>query len=193
MRLHEKGGKEHAMPCHHNLETYLHEYIDGAGLAADPKALLFQTFSRATGQLTGNPLPQPMDDGEARVMNADKKAVGWLGFDGRVFLTKEEHETYCRRLPVRYAAKNLGTKRVICSKCGKPATLENPLQAAHLIPSGAGIMRFWLTPDWLDGPDNLIWAQKRKCNKEAEIPASQIVEYLKQKSGIEVPKHVGSR
>ena len=57
-RLHEKGGKQHAMPCHHNLESYLHEYIDGAGLASDPKALLFQTYSRATSQLTGNPLPQ---------------------------------------------------------------------------------------------------------------------------------------
>jgi site-specific recombinase XerD len=58
VRLHEKGGKEHAMPCHHNLETYLHEYIHGAGIARDPKALLFQTYSRATGQLAGNPLPQ---------------------------------------------------------------------------------------------------------------------------------------
>ena len=55
---HEKGGKQHAMPCHHNLETYLHEYIDAAGLANDPKALLFQTYSRTTGQLTGNPLLQ---------------------------------------------------------------------------------------------------------------------------------------
>jgi len=27
VRLHEKGGKQHAMPCHHNLETYLHEYM----------------------------------------------------------------------------------------------------------------------------------------------------------------------
>ena len=58
VRLHEKGGKLRAMPCHHNLEAYLHEYIDGAGLATEPKALLFQTYSRATGQLTGNPLPQ---------------------------------------------------------------------------------------------------------------------------------------
>ena len=58
VRLHEKGGKQHAMPCHHNLEAYLHAYIDGTGLAGDPKALLFQTYSRASGQLTGNPLPQ---------------------------------------------------------------------------------------------------------------------------------------
>jgi site-specific recombinase XerD len=58
VRLHEKGGKQHAMPCHHNLEAYLHAYIDGAGLAGDPKALLFQTYNRATGQLAGNPLLQ---------------------------------------------------------------------------------------------------------------------------------------
>ena len=58
VRLHEKGGKQHAMPRHHNLVAYLHAYIDGAGLAHDPKALLFQSYSRATGQLAGNPLPQ---------------------------------------------------------------------------------------------------------------------------------------
>jgi site-specific recombinase XerD len=58
VRLHEKGGKEHAMPCHHNLESYLHDYLVGAGLANDPKALLFQTYSRKTRQLAGNPLPQ---------------------------------------------------------------------------------------------------------------------------------------
>ena len=58
LRLHEKGGKQHAMPCHHNLEIYLHAYLDGAGLANEPKALLFQTYSRATGRLTGAPLPQ---------------------------------------------------------------------------------------------------------------------------------------
>jgi integrase len=58
VRLHEKGGKQHAMPCHHNLEAYLHAYIDSAGRAQEPKAFLFRTYSRATGQLTGHPLPQ---------------------------------------------------------------------------------------------------------------------------------------
>jgi len=58
VRLHEKGGKQHSMPCHHNVETYLDEYLAGVGLANDPKAMLFQTYNRATGQLTGAPLPQ---------------------------------------------------------------------------------------------------------------------------------------
>jgi len=58
VRLHEKGSKQAAMRCHHNLEFYLREYIRDAGLANDPKASLFQSYSRATGRLTGSPLPQ---------------------------------------------------------------------------------------------------------------------------------------
>ena len=58
VRLREKGGKPHAMPCHHNLETYLTAYIEGAGLAEDPKGPLFRTIGRGTGLLTRTPLPQ---------------------------------------------------------------------------------------------------------------------------------------
>jgi integrase len=58
LRLHEKGGKVHAMPCHHALEDYLHAYIDGCGLAGDPKGPLFRTLGRGTGRLTTTPLPQ---------------------------------------------------------------------------------------------------------------------------------------
>ena len=58
VRLHEKGGKRHEMPCHHNLEVYLHAYIDGCGLARDPKGFLFPTIGRRTGELTTTPLPQ---------------------------------------------------------------------------------------------------------------------------------------
>ena len=58
VRLHEKGGKRHEMPCHHNLETYLHAYVDGSGLASDPKGPLFRTIGRGTDTLTTTPLPQ---------------------------------------------------------------------------------------------------------------------------------------
>ena len=37
VRLREKGGKAHAMPCHHSLEEYLHAYLDGTGIAEDAK------------------------------------------------------------------------------------------------------------------------------------------------------------
>jgi site-specific recombinase XerD len=58
VRLHEKGGKEHAMPCHHLLEEALISYIEGAELAAEPKQLLFCTIGRGTRKLTRTSLPQ---------------------------------------------------------------------------------------------------------------------------------------
>ena len=45
--LREKGGKRHAMPCHHNLEECLVAYLDGAGLRGDPKGPLFRTIAAA--------------------------------------------------------------------------------------------------------------------------------------------------
>ena len=58
VRLREKGGKRHAMPCHHNLAEYLTTYLDGAGVRGDPKGLLFRTIGRGTGKLTRTVLPQ---------------------------------------------------------------------------------------------------------------------------------------
>jgi site-specific recombinase XerC len=58
VRLREKGGKRHEMPCHHTLEAYLHAYLDGTGIAVDLKRPLFRTIRRGTGQLSDIPLPQ---------------------------------------------------------------------------------------------------------------------------------------
>jgi len=58
VRLREKGGKRHEMPCHHTLEAYLHAYLDGTGISADPKGPLFRTIQRGTAQLSTTPLPQ---------------------------------------------------------------------------------------------------------------------------------------
>jgi site-specific recombinase XerD len=58
VRLHEKGGKRHEMPCHHNLESYLEAYLDGSGIRQDPKGPLFRTIGRNTRLLTRTPLPQ---------------------------------------------------------------------------------------------------------------------------------------
>ena len=58
VRLHEKGGKEHEVPCHHNLEQYLDEYIAAARIADDPDGLLFRTAAGKTGKLTPNAMWQ---------------------------------------------------------------------------------------------------------------------------------------
>ncbi|EAS48293.1 integrase/recombinase [Aurantimonas manganoxydans SI85-9A1] len=58
VRLNEKGGKRHEMPCHHNLEGYLHSYLDGCGIAEDCRGPLFRTIGRGTRELTTKPLAQ---------------------------------------------------------------------------------------------------------------------------------------
>ncbi len=58
VRLHEKGGKRHEMPCHHSLEAYLDAYLDGCALRGDPKGALFRTIERGRAVLATTPLPQ---------------------------------------------------------------------------------------------------------------------------------------
>jgi integrase/recombinase XerD len=50
IRLHEKGGKEHEVPCHHSLERILNDYIEAAGVAGDPNVPLFRSTGRKTGE-----------------------------------------------------------------------------------------------------------------------------------------------
>ena len=60
VRLHEKGGKEHAMACHHALAEALRAYIDAAGLAEDRKGWLFRTARGHNGSaLSDKPMSQP--------------------------------------------------------------------------------------------------------------------------------------
>jgi integrase len=59
IRLHEKGGKEHDVPCNHALETLLDAYLAAAGIKDDPEGPLFRTVpSRSAQEFTRNPLWQ---------------------------------------------------------------------------------------------------------------------------------------
>jgi len=58
VRLHEKGGKEHSMPCHHHLETYLQDYIEAAKIADDRGGAPFGTTVPRTGVLTDRAMTQ---------------------------------------------------------------------------------------------------------------------------------------
>jgi len=44
VRLHEKGGKQHEMPAHHLLETYIDAYVTTTGIGADKTSPLFRTL-----------------------------------------------------------------------------------------------------------------------------------------------------
>ena len=58
VRLHEKGGKRHEMPCHHTLEEYLEAYLEASGLRETPRTPLFRTIRRGTGILSDAPMDQ---------------------------------------------------------------------------------------------------------------------------------------
>jgi site-specific recombinase XerC len=46
LRLHEKGGKRHEVPCHPELEGYLAAWIKAAGFVRDKKGPLFRCIGR---------------------------------------------------------------------------------------------------------------------------------------------------
>ena len=60
LRLHEKGGKQHMMPCHHALAEALRTYIDAAGIAEDRRGFLFRTSRGHPGtKLSDQAMTQP--------------------------------------------------------------------------------------------------------------------------------------
>ncbi|MGJ7493225.1 tyrosine-type recombinase/integrase [Variovorax sp. ZT4R33] len=58
VRLHEKGGKVHEMPCHHNLNEYVHAYLSVDGLSDEKKGFLFRSAKGRGGQLSSLPMSQ---------------------------------------------------------------------------------------------------------------------------------------
>jgi site-specific recombinase XerD len=78
VRLHEKGGKRHEMPAHHNLEAYLDAYIDAAGIREGKKTPLFRSAAGRHGGLTAT----AMNRVDAWRMIQRRKAD--LGMKGRI-------------------------------------------------------------------------------------------------------------
>lgn len=56
LRLHEKNGKVHHMPCHHKLEAYLDAYLAAAAIRDDAKGWLFRSALGRTGRLSKRPV-----------------------------------------------------------------------------------------------------------------------------------------
>ena len=59
IRLDEKCGKEHDVPCHHNLDEFLDGYIEAAGIKDDANGYLCRSSSRRSAILSKRPLSQP--------------------------------------------------------------------------------------------------------------------------------------
>ncbi|MGO1312881.1 MAG: hypothetical protein ACTMKW_10060 [Brevibacterium aurantiacum] len=68
-----------------------------------------------------------------------------------------------------------------CSICGgeRDDSGTRPIQLAHRVPFKLGVVDWGLTPDWLDGVDNLCLAHRGACNDEAELKTAQIPAHLR--------------
>ena len=76
VQLHEKGGKQHAIPCHHALAEALHLYIDAAGVAEEQKSWLFRT---SPGHSATMPTEQSMSQADTwRMIRRRACAAGIL-------------------------------------------------------------------------------------------------------------------
>jgi len=75
IRLHEKGGKHHTMPCHHALAEALRAYIDAAGIGDDRKGWLFRTSRGHKGTVLAD---QPMGQPDAWRMIRRRAAVAGI-------------------------------------------------------------------------------------------------------------------
>lgn len=73
IRLHEKGGKFHEVPVHHNAEAYLDSYMKAAALENEKKTPLFRSAIHRANTLT----PRPMSRRDAlRVIKVRAKVAG---------------------------------------------------------------------------------------------------------------------
>ena len=71
-RLHEKGGKRHEVPTHHNAEDYLDAYLAATGIAGERKTPLFRTIDRRR-RLTARPMHR---NDALRMIKQRAKAAG---------------------------------------------------------------------------------------------------------------------
>ena len=81
LRLHEKGGRRHDMPCHHILEGYLDAYIEAAGIVGEAGGPLFRSAAHGIKSRPLGPSPLLRENAWAMIRRR-AKAAGLRGAIG---------------------------------------------------------------------------------------------------------------
>lgn len=109
------------------------------------------------------------------------------GFEGRVFLTEHEWNTFTKRMPVRFVRYK---KAPMCAHCGGEETKENPFQNSHIIAFQMGVIDLGLTPEFLDAKDNIRTAHRTTCNKAVELSLEQSMVRLRTLGITNIPAYL---
>jgi integrase/recombinase XerD len=101
LRLHEKGGKHHEMPCHHALAEALH-----ACIAEDRKGWLFRTSPRHNATVLTE---QPMNQADVwRMIRRRARAAGIMAPIGKPYLPRDWYHGLSRQRRRTGACANNG-------------------------------------------------------------------------------------
>ncbi|WP_404482655.1 tyrosine-type recombinase/integrase [Novosphingobium sp. BL-52-GroH] len=114
VRLHEKGGKRHAMPCHHLLDEYLTAYMEASD-SGNARAPLFRTLSRRTRQL-----------GDTQISQADAFTMVYRRAQAAGIATKIGNHTF-RATWINTYLKNGGTLENAAVMAGHASTRTTQL------------------------------------------------------------------
>jgi integrase len=124
LRLHEKGGKHHAMPCHHALAEALHVYIAASGIAEDRKGFLFRTSRGHNATVLSE---QPMDQSDAWRMIRRRAAAAGIHADRQPHVPRDRHH----RLPCQWRRARTHSGDGGARKPAHDETLRPHQGAAH--------------------------------------------------------------
>lgn len=94
IRLHEKGGKFHEIPCHHKAEEYLDAYLDAAGIREQSKTPLFRSTRGRTSKITDKELTR-VD--AFRIVQRRARAAGLSRVCNHSFPRHRNHRLYGKR------------------------------------------------------------------------------------------------
>ena len=78
-RLHEKGGKRHEVPAHHNAEAYMDAYLEAAGIADEKKGRCFGAAAQSKTPRLSQPTSRPGPRSSTTVQATRSPWMRWRG------------------------------------------------------------------------------------------------------------------
>ena len=132
IRLHEKGGKFHEVPVHHNAEAYLDAYLAAAGIAGQPGSPLFRTTAGQSRRLTAAAM------GRRDVLRMIKRRCKPVGLPRKICCHTFRGRPASRPISTTAARWNTPRRSPRTNRHGRPSSMtERPTKSRSTRLSGS--------------------------------------------------------